>query len=352
MMCRGNILITGGAGYIGQHIVINILKNGYRCIIIDNLCTSHNFNKSSLINLSGVTDLDMLHFYQKDIRDLEGLETIIKLHRATLGYIIHLAALKSIPESIQNPELYYDVNVNGTENLIKLAVKYHIPKFVFSSTAAVYAGPPDSTGYKESDALEIDKLAHPYAKTKRKCELLLQDYSNNNKELQIVALRYFNPIGNIREGTIGERMLMGNSTGLMFQLGSTYLGKNKKFKLYGTDYLESSDGTAMRDFINVEDLAESHLAIINKIKNNGYYCYNVGTGKPISVKKLVDTFKGMTDKQVPIIEVDRRIGDQSVVYADTTLLTRDIDWKCSRTLDVSCNSFLNRCRYLEGILKI
>jgi UDP-glucose 4-epimerase len=135
-------------------------------------------------------------------------------------------------------------------------------------------------------------------------------------------------------------------------LGSTYLGKNKHFKLYGTDYLESDDGTAMRDFINVEDLAESHLAIINKIKNNGYYCYNVGTGKPISVKKLVDTFSRLTDKHVPIIEEPRRTGDQAIVYANVSLLKKDVDWQCSRHLDTSCQNFLNRCQYLEGLINI
>ncbi len=266
--------------------------------------------------------------------------------------IIHLAALKSIPESIREPELYHQVNVEGTQNIINLAEKYGIEKLVFSSTAAVYAGIPSKQGYSEIDAKEIKDLAHPYATTKRQCEYLLEAAAKQNPNMKIVALRYFNPIGNIKGGKIGERLLMGDSTGLMFQLGKTYLGLNNHFSLFGTDYPDSDDGTTMRDFIDVEDLAESHLAVIDKLTDRGYYCFNVGTGKPTSVKKLLDAFQKVATNKIIIKENPRREGDQAVVYANTTLLKTKIGWTCSRTLEQSCQNFLNRCLYLESILKV
>ncbi len=349
---RNLVLVTGGAGYIGQHIVVKVLNQGYQCLVIDDLSTSGHFNRQLLLDQS-INKTGQLLFEELDIRDYQGLQCVFKTYGETILLIIHLAARKSIPESIIHPELYQEVNVGGTKNLTKLALEYQVPKFVFSSTAAVYAGPPPKQGYREIDALDTGELGHEYAKTKRQCEYHLEKISQNYP-MTIVTLRYFNPIGNIASGLLGEKITNGDSTGLMYQLGKTYLGFNTIFSIYGEDYPETVDGTAMRDFIDVEDLAMSHIEIINKLdklESSRYYCFNVGTGQPTSVKQLVGHFQESSPKEIKVIYRDRRPGDQPISYANTSLLTNMIGWNSQTTLKQSCQSFSKRCQRLDNLLK-
>ena len=363
-MVKSWIMVTGGAGYIGKHLVIKCLKQGYGCIIIDNLSTSKPFSCDQLRSLAGIiysgTDdgnNHLLKHYQIDIRNYIELEKVFSNYQDRLKLIIHLAALKSIPDSLKYPELYYDVNVTGTHNLLTLAEKYKIHKFVFSSSAAVYTGPPSLDGYHESDAKDVNDLAHAYAKTKREGELILENMANlinkENKEGVIyISLRYFNPIGNISEGQIGENLDNEKTTSLMGQLGRTVLGlnKNKEFYLYGNDYPDTPDGTAMRDFIDVNDLAEAHLEIIERLTTSGYYCYNIGTGKPTSVATLLEVFKNYV-KPFKVKTVARRIGDQPVCYANTTNVNNEIKWFSKTSLESSCYTFANRCNYFNNLSK-
>jgi len=355
-MIKSWIIITGGAGYIGKHIVIHCLREGYGCIVIDNLSCSDTFDKPLLLTLSRCTDPTLLETHKTDIRDYERLDEIFKQTATKVSLIIHLAALKSIPESIQNPELYRDVNLNGTKNLIKLAKIYKINKFVFSSTASVYASisgdfsnPSASTGYQETSAKAVDELSHEYAKTKRQGELLLEESANsNNNTITYIALRYFNPIGNILSGQIGENLSNPKASGLMAQLGRTILGFNKshEFNVYGIDYQYSPDGTAMRDFIDVNDLANAHLSISVKLNKPGYYCYNIGTGKATSVSNLIGVLKKYVNG-IPIKYVGRREGDQAICFANTTKINNEMQWFSSTSIDDSCKSFSNRCNLLS-----
>ena len=352
MLSKSYIIVTGGAGYIGKHIVVDILRAGYRCLVIDSLATSSYFSREEIGKLVKDIDIDnSLDFYKVDIRDLNKLDNIFYKYFGKISLIIHLAALKSIPESLEKPELYYDVNVNGTKNLINLSKKYKIKKFVFSSTAAVYKNIPPKTGYLESDVEEVDKLEHAYAKTKRQCEIMLIKEQTLEDENLYVILRYFNPIGNHISGVIGEDLLKGNSSGLMFSLGKTILGKYKNFKINGNNYENSQDGTAMRDFIDVNDLADAHLKIIHtlsKLGKTGIYCYNIGTGYPTSVGKLVNTMISLLDKsdKLKVTYGERRDGDQEISYADTSKVRDEIGWVSKINLEQSCQNFINRCQFL------
>ena len=352
------IMVTGGAGYIGKHIVINILEKGYGCVIIDNLSRSSGVSLKHLKKISGLQpSLDRLHFHKIDIRDTRALELVFQTYEHRLSHIIHLAALKSIPESMEKPDLYYDVNVTGTNNLIKLSQKYGIKNFVFSSTAAVYSGTPSPTGYQEEDVQVLDKLEHAYAKSKRQCEILLEEAHKLDPSCLYVALRYFNPIGNIGDGEIGENFLKGDSTGLMFSLGKNILGLGDGFYIYGDDYPDSPDGTAMRDFIDVNDLAAAHLEIISSLIERGkkdYYCYNLGTGTPTSVGRLVDevvklnSITHKNNKFIPKLE-KRRPGDQAISFANTSKVRDEIGWTSKTSLTTSCQSFINRCKFLDSL---
>ena len=344
------ILVTGGAGYIGKHIVLSCLQQGYHCLIIDNLLTSAEFSLDIFNSLVEISERQILRHYQIDIRDKQELEKIFLKYQNKISLIIHLAALKSIPESILKPDLYYQVNVEGTQNLIDLTVKYNIKKFVFSSTAAVYAGLPPKEGYQESDAKSVDELQHAYGKTKRKSEILLETTANSNdNSVTFITLRYFNPIGNVISGEIGENLYNNSSTALMSQLGRTALGFNSEFNIYGNDYQDTPDGTAMRDFIDVNDLANAHLDIITSVTIPGYYCYNIGTGIPTSVNKLVNCFAYYASKENFLFTIKyqkRREGDQPICFANTEKVKNKI--VCNTSLEKSCQSFINRCKSITN----
>jgi len=318
----GKILVTGGCGYIGSHTTVELLNSGYDVTIIDNLCNS----KVSVIDRIYEITGKRPEFRQADIRDFAALDKVFSQEK--FDSVIHFAGLKAVGESCVRPVEYYDNNVNGSVQLIKAMAKNNVKNIVFSSSATVY-GTPANPRISEEEPLKRGNS--PYAQTKVDIELILQDWYNSDKSLSVCVLRYFNPVGAHKSGLIGEDPL-GIPNNLMPYISQVAIGKRPYLNIWGNDY-PTRDGTCIRDYIHVVDLANGHLAALSHCLNvPGCYAYNLGTGHGISVKEVVDAYSAILDKPLNFVYGPRRPGDIAEYYADPAKAKAELNWETKLNL--------------------
>ncbi len=324
-----SVLVTGGLGYIGSHITLHLLNLNYKVIVIDNL-SNCSIKKLDIIK-SNIKDVDMINnllFERVDMLDYQCLENVFV--KNTIIGVIHLAGLKSVDESINIPELYYNNNLISTLNLISCMKKYQVYNIIFSSSATVY-GLSNNCPNKETDTIGIG-ITNPYGKTKYFQEEILIDLHKSDSRFKIIILRYFNPIGHLNLDLKEEPNGIPNN--LFPYIVKVHNGELEKLTIFGSDY-DTEDGTCIRDFIHVQDLADSHIACLEHLstKNECFSIYNVGTGRGISVLKLISTYEKVNGVKINYVMGDRRAGDIEKVYADVKLIKDEIGWECKYTLE-------------------
>lgn len=315
------ILVTGGAGYIGSHTVVELLAAGYNLVVIDNL------SNSSPVALQRVEEISgrKLTFYQEDIRDADALDKIFCEH--TIDAVIHFAGLKAVGESTQIPLKYYDNNINGTLVLLQAMQRAGVFKLVFSSSATVY-GDPAEVPIREDFPTSA---TNPYGRSKLMIEEMLKDLSASDPRWGIVLLRYFNPVGAHSSGLIGEDP-QGIPNNLVPYVSQVAVGKLKELSVFGDDY-PTKDGTGVRDYIHVVDLAKGHLKALDRIADEtGVLTYNLGTGIGYSVLEIVTAFEKASGRDVPYCIAPRRPGDIAECWADPTLAQKELAWQAERGL--------------------
>lgn len=325
-----NLLITGGTGYIGSHTVVELLNNGDEVVIIDNLSNS---KKDVIEKIKEITNKEVT-FYEGDVKDKNLLEEIFKNNK--IDVVIHFAGYKAVGESVEKPLMYYDNNLISTINLCEVMNKYGVKKLVFSSSATVY-GMPKSLPIKEDFPLST---TNPYGTTKLMIENILRDLSYSDKDWSIAILRYFNPIGAHESGLIGE-----NPNGIPNNL-MPYIVKvaNKELdhlNIFGDDY-DTKDGTGVRDYIHVVDLAKGHVLAAKKVfDEKGIDAYNLGTGNGYSVLEMVKKFEEVNNVKVNYVITKRREGDIAACYSDTNYALKKLGFKATKTLDDMCKDAYN-----------
>ncbi|MCC0635689.1 MULTISPECIES: UDP-glucose 4-epimerase GalE [unclassified Clostridioides] len=319
------VLVAGGAGYIGSHTAIELLESGYEVVIVDNLSNSNSIVVDRIRELSG----KQVKFYNIDITNKNEMHTVFKENN--IESIIHFAALKAVGESVEKPIEYYSNNLISTLNLFELMREYGVKKFVFSSSATVY-GDPHTCPILEDFPLSV---TNPYGRTKLMIEQMLVDISKADESLDIALLRYFNPVGAHKSGRIGEEP-NGIPSNLMPYITKIAVGKLKELSVYGNDY-PTHDGTGVRDYIHVLDLAAGHVKALQKLEENpGLVVYNLGTGKGYSVLDLVKAFSKASGKEIPYKIVGRRAGDVAMCYADSSKAEKELGWKAKYELEEMC----------------
>lgn len=321
-----SILVTGGAGYIGSHTCVELLEAGYDIVVIDNF---YNSKKESLNRVAQITG-KKFKFYECDIRDEDGLSEIFSKEK--IEAVIHFAGLKAVGESCRLPLEYYDNNVGGTITLCRVMKKYGCKKIVFSSSATVY-GMNNVSPLKED--MPAGGTTNPYGTTKYMIELILKDVYAADSEWSVILLRYFNPIGAHESGRIGENP-NGIPNNLMPYVSQVAVGKLPKLNVFGDDY-DTPDGTGVRDYIHVVDLANGHIKALSKaLSETGLNIYNLGTGTGYSVLDIVKTFEKVNDIEIPFVIAPRRPGDLAVCYSDPTKAEKELGWKAERNLEDMC----------------
>ena len=319
------VLVTGGSGYIGSHTALQLMQSGCRVVILDNLCNSKRDVVLALETVSGVRP----EFIVGDIRDRQLLKTVFKTH--PIDAVIHFAGLKAVGESVANPLAYYDNNVMGTLALLEEMQKAGVNALVFSSSATVY-GDPASTPISESAACAP---TNPYGQTKWMIEKILADLVKANDQFKVAILRYFNPVGAHSSGLIGENP-NGTPNNLMPFILDIARGVRSQLKIFGNDY-PTPDGTGVRDYIHVEDLAAGHLKALEWLDgHNGSLTLNLGTGRGYSVLELLKTFEAVSGISIPYQIVDRRSGDVAVSCADPSRAALEIGWHAQKGLEEMC----------------
>lgn len=319
------VLVTGGVGYIGSHTSIELLENGYEVIIVDNLCNSDKIVLDRIKEITGKSP----KFYEIDITDKDKLEVVFKENK--IDSVIHFAALKAVGESIQIPLEYYSNNLINTIVLLDLMKKYDVKKFVFSSSATVYGSP------KTCPILEDFPLSatNPYGRTKLMVEEMLMDICYADSTMDVAILRYFNPIGAHKSGKIGEEP-NGIPNNIMPYITKVAVGKLPNVNIFGDDY-DTLDGTGVRDYIHVLDLADGHVKALEKLEESpGLITYNLGTGKGYSVLQLIEAVKYASGKDIPYKITARREGDIATCYADSSKAEKELGWKAKYELDEMC----------------
>lgn len=324
------ILITGGAGYIGSHACVELLEAGYEIVVVDNFVNSKPAVLKRIEEITG----RRFRFYKVDIRDREGLRKVFDENE--IGAVVHFAGLKAVGESVAYPLAYYHNNVAGTIVLCQVMQEYGVKKMVFSSSATVY-GHPDKVPIKEDFPL---KPVNPYGRTKFMIEEILKDVYEADNTWGISLLRYFNPVGAHSSGRIGEDP-NGIPNNLMPYITQVAVGKREKLNVFGGDY-PTPDGTGVRDYIHVVDLAKGHLLALEKvIRERGVSVYNLGTGRGYSVLEVVKAFAKVNGIKIPYVITDRRPGDIAVCYADTEKAYRELGFKAERNLEDMCRDAWN-----------
>jgi UDP-glucose 4-epimerase len=319
------ILVTGGAGYIGSHTCVELLNEGNEIVIVDNFSNS---NVESLSRVKEITGKDFM-FYNVDLLDRKGLEKVFSENQ--IDAVIHFAGLKAVGESVSIPLHYYHNNITGTLILCEVMKEFDVKNLVFSSSATVY-GMPESVPISEDFPLST---TNPYGRTKLMIEEILGDLHVSDPSWSIALLRYFNPIGAHESGLIGEDP-NGIPNNLMPFITQVAVGKLKEVQVFGNDYL-TVDGTGVRDYIHVVDLAKGHLKAIEKvIKTNGVEAYNLGTGIGYSVLGIIEAFKKASNCKVPYRIVDRRPGDVAECYADARKAKTDLGWTAEKGIEEMC----------------
>jgi UDP-glucose 4-epimerase len=320
-----NILVTGGTGYIGSHTVVELMQVGHKVVIIDNLSNSKKEVLSRINNITGKKPL----FYQSDIRDSAALHKIFQENQ--IEAVIHFAGLKAVGESVAKPLAYYENNVNGTLVLLEVMSQYNIKNIVFSSSATVY-GEPESVPISEDFPLHT---TNPYGTSKLMIEQIMRDLYIADSSWDIALLRYFNPVGAHPSGTMGEDP-QGIPNNLMPYISQVAVGKRKKLNVFGNDY-QTTDGTGVRDYIHVVDLAQGHLAALQKLQERpGLVIYNLGTGRGYSVLEVIAAFSQASGKDIPYQITARRPGDIGKCYADPSKAAQDLGWQAQYGLQKMC----------------
>lgn len=319
------ILVTGGAGYIGSHTVVELLNAGHQVLIVDNLCNS------SIAVLERIHQLATpnFRFVQADVRDGAALDRLFA--EQPIDGVIHFAGLKAVGESVSQPVRYFDNNVGSTLALLQAMDRADVRRIVFSSSATVY-GDPEQVPITETSPLRV---TNPYGRTKLMCEDILRDLQVSDPRWQVAVLRYFNPVGAHISGTMGEHP-SGIPNNLMPFITQVAVGQREFLSIFGRDY-PTTDGTGVRDYIHVVDLAQGHLAALNYLQQRQTsITVNLGTGRGVSVQELADTFARVTGVPVPYRFVDRRPGDVAACYADTTLAREALGWQAQLGVERMC----------------
>ena len=324
------ILVTGGTGYIGSHTCVQLLERGDEVVIVDNLSNSKEIVVSSIEKITGKRPV----FYRADILDREALDTIFTTHG--IEAVIHFAGLKAVGESVSKPLEYYHNNITGTLTLLDVMREHNCFKLVFSSSATVY-GTPASVPIRED--FPTGGTTNPYGTTKLYLERILSDLYVSDDRWSIALLRYFNPIGAHESCLIGDNP-NGIPNNLMPYVTRVAKGTLPQLSIYGNDY-PTHDGTGVRDFIHVEDLAAGHIAVLNSMTDAGVRVYNLGTGVGYSVLDLVAAFERATGIKIPYRIADRRPGDIAECWSDPSKAERELGWKAQRTLEEMCRSAWN-----------
>ena len=320
------ILVTGGAGYIGSHTVIELQNAGMEVVVLDNLSNS---SRESLKRVEKITGKHV-KFYEVDIKDAVGLNVIFE--NEDIDSCIHFAGLKAVGESVEKPLEYYTNNISGSLVLFDVMRKHNVKNIVFSSSATVYGAPEFVPITEECPKGEI---TNPYGQTKGMLEQILTDMQKADPEWNVILLRYFNPIGAHESGTIGENP-NGIPNNLMPYITQVAVGKLKSLGVFGNDY-DTPDGTGVRDYIHVVDLAIGHVNAINKINENpGLKIYNLGTGKGYSVLDIVKNFEEASGIKIPYVIKPRRAGDIATCYSDATKAKEELGWVATRDLKKMC----------------
>ncbi len=320
-----NILVTGGVGFIGSHTVVELLNNGDNAIVVDNLSNS---KREALTRVEDITG-ESLTFYQTDLLDKEGLNVIFSNHN--IDAVIHFAGYKAVGESVEKPLDYYENNITSTLNLCEVMQSYGVSNLVFSSSATVY-GDPHAVPIKEDFPLSA---TNPYGRTKLFIEEILRDLHISNNHWNIALLRYFNPVGAHPSGRMGEdpNDIPNN---LMPYITQVAVGKLEQLSVFGDDY-PTHDGTGVRDYIHVVDLAKGHLKAIEKLEDRpGVVTYNLGTGQGYSVLDVVKAFEKASGQEIPYKITDRRPGDIASCYADPSKAKKELGWQTEYDLLDMC----------------
>ncbi len=321
-----SVLVTGGAGYIGSHTCVELINAGIDIVIVDNF---YNCKKSSIDRIRALVDRDF-KYYECDIRDREGMDRIFKAEK--IDSVIHFAGLKAVGESVEKPLEYFDNNVNGTLVLLDVMRNNGCKKIVFSSSATVY-GMNNISPLTEDMA--VGGVTNPYGRTKYMIECILQDLYASDNSWSICLLRYFNPIGAHKSGTMGEDP-NGIPNNLMPFITQVAIGKRDHLNVFGDDY-DTHDGTGVRDYIHVVDLALGHVKAVQKVeKDNGCFIYNLGTGIGYSVLDVVKAFEKASGVTIPYEIQARRAGDIATCYSDPSKALAELNWKAERGLEEMC----------------
>lgn len=321
---RKKILLTGGAGYIGSHTAIELIEAGHTVIIVDDLVNS---DIEAVRRVEKITNT-RISFYEIDVCNKEKLRTVFRVNH--IDDVIHFAGLKAVGESVVEPLLYYRTNIDASLSLLEVMAEFGVHKLVFSSSATVYGSA--SVPYSEEDAVGKD-ITSPYGQTKYMIEQIIIDAAKANRENEFTMLRYFNPIGAHEWGLIGEDPL-GVPNNLMPFIAQVASGRREKLSIYGNDY-STPDGTCLRDYIHVVDLAKAHLMALEKTKQ-GVRVYNLGSGKSTSVLELVNAFVNATGQNIPYQFAPRRDGDLPAFWANPKKAIEELGWKAEKTIEQAC----------------
>ncbi len=326
------ILVTGGMGYIGSHTCVELIKSGYEVIIVDDLSNSR---EDVLDKLEKITNVRP-KFYKYDLKDRSKLESIFKEN--DIYAVIHFAGYKAVGESVKKPMKYYSNNLISTINLLEVMKENNVKKIVFSSSATIYG---DTGTPKYVEEMGRGKTSNPYGNTKSMIEQILEDLYASDNTWKISMLRYFNPIGAHESGLIGENP-NGIPNNLMPYIMKVAAGELEVLKVYGNDY-PTEDGTGVRDYIHVVDLAEGHIKALEKLdkEKKGLYVYNLGAGKGVSVLEIINTFERVNNIKINYEIAPRRDGDLAIFFADPTKAKKELDWEVKRNIEDMCRDSWN-----------
>lgn len=320
------ILVTGGAGFIGSHTVVELLQAGHEAVVLDNLSNS---SEKSLQRVEAITG-KAIPFYKADILDRQALEEIFT--REQIDAVIHFAGLKAVGESVQKPWEYYENNIAGTLTLVDVMRKHGVKNIIFSSSATVYGNP---AFVPITEQCPKGQCTNPYGWTKSMLEQILSDIQKADSQWNVILLRYFNPIGAHKSGTIGENP-NGIPNNLMPYITQVAVGKLPQLGVFGNDY-DTPDGTGVRDYIHVVDLAKGHVKALKKIEEKaGLKIYNLGTGVGYSVLDIVKNFEQATGVKIPYVIKERRPGDIATCYADPGLAKEELGWEAEYGIKEMC----------------
>ena len=339
------ILVTGGTGFIGSHTTVELQNAGYEVVIVDNLSNSKADVVDGIEKITGIRPA----FEEVDCCDLPALEGVFKKYPGIQG-IIHFAASKAVGESVEKPLMYYENNIVSLINLLKLMPEYGVKGIIFSSSCTVY-GQPDPENLPVTEEAPIKKAESPYGNTKQICEDILRDSVKAYSGIKGIALRYFNPIGAHPSALIGE-LPRGVPNNLVPFITQTAIGKRECLSVFGGDY-PTPDGTCLRDYIDIVDLAKAHVCAVDRMidgkMEKEYEIFNIGTGRPLSVLELINTFERVNGVKLNWKMAPRRAGDVVAIWADPSLAEAKLGWKATRSIDQTLSAAWAWEKHLAGI---